>query len=181
MTDAPSFEARNPDFETRVRASFARQKVMQTLGARLRSVAPGRVEIELPFREDLTQQHGFLHAGIVATLADSACGYAAFSLMAAGAAVVASDLTAFMDVSTLADGGHAAAHHAVGDPASIAASVIALLDDPAERAALAERGRECAAAFDWSNVAPRVEETYRDAIRMDAEFHPHPTKDVTSP
>ena len=101
--------------------------------------------------------------------------------MAAGAAVVASDLTAFMDVSTLADGGHAAAHHAVGDPASIATSVIALLDDPAERAALAERGRECAAAFDWSNVAPRVEETYRDAIRMDAEFHPHPTKDVTSP
>ena len=49
------------------------------------------------------------------------------------------------------------------------------------KAALAERGRECAAAFDWSNVAPRVEETYRDAIRMDAEFHPHPTKDVTSP
>ena len=88
MTDESSFEARNPDFEARVGASFARQKVMQTLGARLRSVSPGRVEIELPFREDLTQQHGFLHAGIVATLADSACGYAAFSLMPAEASVL---------------------------------------------------------------------------------------------
>ncbi|WP_169816434.1 glycosyltransferase family 4 protein [Demequina soli] len=101
--------------------------------------------------------------------------------MAAGAAVVASDLTAFLDVSTMADGGHAAAHHAVGDPESLAASITALLDDPAGREELAERGRECAAAFDWSNVAPRVEETYRDAIRMDAEFHPHPTKDVSTP
>ncbi|WP_082110222.1 glycosyltransferase family 4 protein [Demequina phytophila] len=101
--------------------------------------------------------------------------------MAAGAAVVASDLTAFMDVSTVADGGHAAAHHAVGDPASLASCITGLLDDPAGREELAERGRECAAAFDWSNVAPRVEETYRDAIRMDAEFHPHPTKDVSTP
>ncbi|WP_062529241.1 glycosyltransferase family 4 protein [Demequina rhizosphaerae] len=101
--------------------------------------------------------------------------------MAAGAAVVASDLTAFMDVSTIADGGHAAAHHAVGNPASLAARINELLDDPAGREELAERGRECAAAFDWSNVAPRVEETYRDAIRMDAEFHPHPTKDVSTP
>jgi len=101
--------------------------------------------------------------------------------MAAGAAVVAADLEAFMDVSAMADGGHAALHHEVGEPASIAAQVNALLDDPEARAALAARGRECADAFDWSNVAPRVEETYRDAIRMDAEFHPHPTKDVTSP
>lgn len=101
--------------------------------------------------------------------------------MAAGAAVVASDLVAFQDVSAMADGEAAAVHHAVGDPASLAHSIVALLDDPVERAAVADRGRECAAAFDWSNVAPRVEETYRDAIRMDAEFHPHPTKDVTSP
>ncbi len=98
--------------------------------------------------------------------------------MAAGAAVVASDLEAFMDVTTVADGGHAALHHAVGDPASLAARVIELLDDPKARATLAMRGRECAAAFDWANVAPRVEETYLDAIRMDAEFHPHPTKEL---
>lgn len=71
-----------------MRASFARQAVMTTIGARLAMVAPGTVEIELPFRPDLTQQHGFLHAGIVTTIADSACGYAAFSLMPAEASVL---------------------------------------------------------------------------------------------
>ena len=76
-------------FETRVRASFTRQKVMATIGARLSRVAPGEVEIELPHRGDLTQQHGFLHAGIVATVMDSACGYAAYSLMPPDAAVLA--------------------------------------------------------------------------------------------
>jgi len=59
----PTFEPQDPDFEARVRASFARQKVMETIGANLTKVAPGEVEIELPFRDDLTQQHGFLHAG----------------------------------------------------------------------------------------------------------------------
>ena len=88
MSRAADFEPANPDFEARVRASFARQRVMATIGARLRAVSPGRVEIELPFRDDLTQQHGFLHAGIVATLADSACGYAAFSLMSPDASVL---------------------------------------------------------------------------------------------
>jgi uncharacterized protein (TIGR00369 family) len=76
-------------FEGRVRASFGLQRVMATFGAELATVAPGEVEIVLPFREDLTQQHGYLHAGVVATLLDSACGYAALSLMPAGAAVVA--------------------------------------------------------------------------------------------
>ena len=76
----PAFEPQDPDFEARVCASFARQKMMQTIGAKLTSVSPGVVEIELPFRDDLTQQHGFLHAGIVATIGDSACGYAALSL-----------------------------------------------------------------------------------------------------
>ena len=71
----------DPDFESRVRVSFARQQVMVTLGATLHSVAPGEIEIHMPFRADLTQQHGFLHAGIVTTIVDSACGYAAFTLM----------------------------------------------------------------------------------------------------
>jgi uncharacterized protein (TIGR00369 family) len=61
---------------------------MGTLGARLLRVAPGEVDLELPYREDLTQQHGFLHAGVVTALMDSACGYAAFSLMPAGAGVL---------------------------------------------------------------------------------------------
>lgn len=69
------------DAETRVRASFGRQAFMTTLGAELTRVAPGEVDIRLPFRSDLTQQHGFLHAGVVSSIADSACGYAAFSLM----------------------------------------------------------------------------------------------------
>ncbi len=84
----PTFEPRNPDFEARVRESFARQAAMRTLGATLAVVKPGRVEITLPWAEPLTQQHGFLHAGMVATGLDSACGYAGFSLMAADAAVL---------------------------------------------------------------------------------------------
>ena len=61
---------------------------MGTMGARIVSVTPGEVLIELPWREDLAQQHGVLHAGAVATIADSACGYAALSLMPAGSAVM---------------------------------------------------------------------------------------------
>ena len=75
-------------FEERVRASFARQRLMTTIGAKLVSVSPGEVVIELPFREDLTQQHGYLHAAITTAIVDSACGYAAYSLMPAGAAVL---------------------------------------------------------------------------------------------
>jgi uncharacterized protein (TIGR00369 family) len=78
----------NPEFERLVRESFERQQVMRTLGARLTSIAPGEVGIELPYREALTQQHGFLHAGIVTAVLDSACGYAAFSLMPVGAGVL---------------------------------------------------------------------------------------------
>lgn len=72
----------------RVRASFARQKVMATIGAVLRSVEPGKVEIQLPFSDRLTQQDGFLHAGITTTIVDSACGYAALSLMPPDSAVL---------------------------------------------------------------------------------------------
>jgi uncharacterized protein (TIGR00369 family) len=82
------FAPRSPDFAERVRASFARQKVMETLGAQLIRVLPGTVEIELHFREDLTQQHGFLHAGVLTTVVDSACGYAAYSLMPPDASVL---------------------------------------------------------------------------------------------
>ena len=72
-----------------MRRSFARQRVMETLGATLRRIEPGLIEIEIPFREEFTQQHGFVHAGIVATVADSACGFAAFSLMPPDAGVLA--------------------------------------------------------------------------------------------
>jgi uncharacterized protein (TIGR00369 family) len=78
----------DPAFASRVRDSFARQRFMATLGARLLRVEPGEVDIELPFREDLTQQHGYLHAGVVTAIADTACGYAAFTLMPADAAVL---------------------------------------------------------------------------------------------
>ena len=82
------FEPKDPDFERRVRESFGRQRFMGTIGARLSRLAPGEVDIELPITDALTQQHGFLHAGALATVADSACGYAALSLMPAGAAVL---------------------------------------------------------------------------------------------
>lgn len=82
------FEPRDPDYEQRVRASFARQAAMRTLGATLVAVRPGQVEITLPWAEPLTQQHGFLHAGMVSTALDSACGYAGFSLMPTDAAVL---------------------------------------------------------------------------------------------
>jgi uncharacterized protein (TIGR00369 family) len=81
-------QPRDPDFAQRVRASFARQAAMRTLGVTLERVAPGEVDLVLPFRADLTQQHGFLHAGIVTAVVDSACGYAALSLMEPGAAVL---------------------------------------------------------------------------------------------
>jgi uncharacterized protein (TIGR00369 family) len=80
--------ARDPNFAARVRASFAKQRLMTTIGAELTEVQPGRVTLRLPFRDDLTQQHGFLHAGAIATLADSACGYAALSMMPEGAGVL---------------------------------------------------------------------------------------------
>jgi uncharacterized protein (TIGR00369 family) len=78
----------DPEFEERVRASFGEQQVMGLIGATLGRVAPGEVEIELSFRPDLTQQDGFLHAGIVATILDSACGYAAHTLLPAGVGVL---------------------------------------------------------------------------------------------
>jgi uncharacterized protein (TIGR00369 family) len=88
------------DFEARVRESFARQKVMETFGAELTRVTRGTVEIEMPYAADLTQQHGFLHAGVISTCLDSACGYAAYSVMPPDAAV----LTIEFKVNLLAPG-----------------------------------------------------------------------------
>lgn len=82
------FEPKDPLYAQRVRNSFAQQGVMQTLAARLGHLAPGAVDIEIDWAQGLTQQHGFLHAGVVATALDSACGYAAFSLMATDAEVL---------------------------------------------------------------------------------------------
>lgn len=90
----------NADFEERVRASFARQAAMVTIGAELTHVTPGIVEIEMPYSAALTQQHGFLHAGVIAAALDSACGYAAFSLMPENASV----LTIEFKVNLLAPG-----------------------------------------------------------------------------
>jgi uncharacterized protein (TIGR00369 family) len=78
----------DPNFERRVRDSFARQTFMTTLGARIARVTPGEVVLDLPWRPELGQQHGVLHAGVIASIADSACGYAALTLMPAGAAVM---------------------------------------------------------------------------------------------
>lgn len=78
----------NPDFEGTVRESFARQSLMTLFGAELTRVAPGEVDVELPFRDDLGQQNGLLHAGVVTTIADVACGYSALTLMPAGADVI---------------------------------------------------------------------------------------------
>lgn len=85
MTQA---RASDPNFESRIRSSFERQGIMKTIGARLLSVAPGEVRIELPWSEAVTQQHGFVHAGILSTIADNACGYAAYTLMPAGSDVL---------------------------------------------------------------------------------------------
>jgi len=78
----------DPSFEERTRASFARQGIMEYLGARLDKVEPGRVEISLPFRAQLSQQHGFFHAGVISTIADSAGGYAGFTLFPADSGVL---------------------------------------------------------------------------------------------
>ena len=83
-----SFQIQDADFERRVRENFSGQHVMSLIGASLRRVEPGAVDIALPYRRDLTQQDGFIHAGILTTIADSACGYAAYTLMPAGSEVL---------------------------------------------------------------------------------------------
>lgn len=86
--DIAVFEAKDTNFEARVRDSFAAQIIAHTMGLELRSVIPGEVVLEMPFNPNFVQQHGFHHAGATTTALDSACGYAAFSLMPAGAEVL---------------------------------------------------------------------------------------------
>jgi uncharacterized protein (TIGR00369 family) len=86
--DGKAFAPRNPDYEAQVRASFGRQGAMQLIGARLFALRPGYCAIELPYREDLTQQHGYVHAGIIGAIVDSAGGYAGFTLFPADASVL---------------------------------------------------------------------------------------------
>jgi len=81
-------EPRNENWKARVEAGFFAQKVMRTLDVSISAMAPGRVVLQMPFQPDFTQQHGFLHAGTVTTVLDSACGFAAFTLMAEDAEVL---------------------------------------------------------------------------------------------
>lgn len=83
--------ADDSDFEKSVRDSFAKQTIMATLGAEIAAVRLGEVEIVLPFSDKILQQHGFIHAGAVATIADSACGYAGLSVMPRDAAVLTTE------------------------------------------------------------------------------------------
>lgn len=88
MTDTQSPIPANPAFAEVIRASFARQGMMRTFGARLGEICPGRVVIELPFGEAVGQQQGLFHGGAIGAVGDIAGGYAALSLMPVGSEVV---------------------------------------------------------------------------------------------
>jgi uncharacterized protein (TIGR00369 family) len=83
-----SFEPKDPDWEAKVRASYAKQGVMGLIGAQLIELRPGYCEIHLPWRADLTQQNGYFHAGVISTVVDTAAGYAGFTLMPPGSSVL---------------------------------------------------------------------------------------------
>lgn len=82
---------RDPDWSERVKSSFASQKFMAHLGAQIAHLSPGAVDLELKMAPELTQQHGFFHAGATSAIADSAAGYAALSLFEAGAGVLTTE------------------------------------------------------------------------------------------
>src|SRR5215813_2328100 len=88
MTSMREFAAPDPNYERRVRQSFSQQGLMKHLGARLTELKPGAAELRAMFREELTQQHGYFHAGVSGSLADVACGYAAYTLMPEDASVL---------------------------------------------------------------------------------------------
>ncbi len=87
-TKPPPFTPKDETYQARVRESFARQPITRTLNMRIDRLAPGEVDLSMPYDEALTQQNGFLHAGIVTAGLDNACGYAAFTLMPADADVL---------------------------------------------------------------------------------------------
>lgn len=95
-----TFDPIDPHYDERVRASFRRQGAMALIGATLAELRPGYCEIRVPFRADLTQQHGYFHAGVISTLIDTAGGYAGYTLMPAGSSV----LTAEFKVNLLSPG-----------------------------------------------------------------------------
>ena len=103
-----SFTPADPAYEQRTRASFARQGAMALLGAEMLAVEPGSVEIALAFRPELSQQHGFFHAGIVSTIADSAGGYAAFTLFPRDTGVLTVEFK--INLLAAADGERVVAH-----------------------------------------------------------------------
>ena len=105
-----AFSPANPDFERRTRESFAKQGAMSHIGAVLEKVEPGRVEISLAFRPELSQQHGFFHAGMLSTIADTAGGYAGFTLFPADGAVLTVEYK--INLIAAADGERL---HAVGE------------------------------------------------------------------
>lgn len=82
------FAAKDPDYERRVRDSFARQTLMSTMGVDMVELGPGACTLAMDHRRDLCQQHGYHHAGVTTALADSAAGYAAYSLMPPGSSVL---------------------------------------------------------------------------------------------
>lgn len=88
MNMVPEFKPADPGFEARVRDSFNRQPAMHLIGAMLTTVKPGLCEVEMPRKPEVTQQHGFVHGGMVGMIADSAAGYAAYSLFPADATVL---------------------------------------------------------------------------------------------
>lgn len=88
MKDHPRYTASDAEYESRVRESFVRQGLMKHLGAELVKLEPGHAEIRVPFRLELTQQHNYFHAGVSGAIADSACGYAAYTLMPAESSVL---------------------------------------------------------------------------------------------
>jgi len=82
------FEAKDPDYAERVKSSFSRQGIMSHLGASLFDVTPGYCEIRVEFAPELSQQHGYFHGGVIGTIADSAAGYAGYSLMPVNSSVL---------------------------------------------------------------------------------------------
>ena len=88
MKEKLRFAAVDAEYESRVRESFARQGLMTHLGAELAALGAGYAEIHVPFRMEVTQQHNYFHAGVSGAIADSACGYAAYTLMPADSSVL---------------------------------------------------------------------------------------------